>query len=443
MTAAHFPHGAREALREDGEFILFRSRYPGRAPKATVLLLAPVSARPSRESIQKLEHELSLKVDLDPEWAAVPLALVEHEDRPALLLDDAGGEPLHRLIHGPMELGRFLHFAAGIARALRELHARNLIHKDLKPANVLVDAQTSQVRLMGFGIASRLRRERQAVEPLERIAGTLAYMAPEQTGRMNRSVDSRSDLYALGVTLYEMLTGSLPFNAAEPMEWVHFQGLSPAAAREERVGAGWMARGTAAGAGIERTARRGPGARSQAHHRRARAIDRPAAAGCATPLPARAPALHRRVCARGASARAVPRRSAMARCGHSGSDRRPDDPARRPAPAADRSLPGQRSWALHPLQRKLVAINDGPTGVRVEVHDTGPGLDRARAEELFEAFHTTKTEGLGIGLSISRSIIEAHGGRLWATANVPHGAVFQFSLPIDEASSYRANAGGS
>ena len=123
-------------------------------------------------------------------------------------------------------------------------------------------------------------------------------------------------------------------------------GPGPAAAREERGGAGGMARGAAAGAGIERTARRGPGARSQAHHRRAGAGDRAAAAGCATPLPARAPALHRRVCAARASARAVPRRSAMARCGHSGSDRRPDDPARCWAPAADRSLPGQRSRGL-------------------------------------------------------------------------------------------------
>ena len=75
--------------------------------------------------------------------------------------------------------------------------------------------------LTGFGIASRLPRERQAPEPPETIAGTLAYMAPEQTGRMNRSIDARSDLYALGVTLYEMLTGSLPFTAADPMEWVH------------------------------------------------------------------------------------------------------------------------------------------------------------------------------------------------------------------------------
>ena len=221
MTAAHFAHGAREMLRQDGEFILVRSRSSGSAVKPTALLLAPASAHPSRQSTQKLAHELSLKADLDPEWAALPLELVEYEDRPALLLDDPGGEPLHRLIHGPMEPGRFLRLAAGTARALRELHARNLLHKDIKPANILVDAETGKVRLMGFGIASRLRRERQAAEPPELIAGTLAYMAPEQTGRMNRSVDSRSDLYALGVTLYQMLTGSLPFTAADPMEWVH------------------------------------------------------------------------------------------------------------------------------------------------------------------------------------------------------------------------------
>src|SRR5206468_3555042 len=103
----------------------------------------------------------------------------------------------------------------------RQLHAQGIIHKDVKSANLLVDTATGGVWLMGFGIASRLRRERQAPEPPEMIAGSLPYMAPEQTGRMNRSIDSRSDLYAAGVTLYEMLTGSLPFNASDPMEWVH------------------------------------------------------------------------------------------------------------------------------------------------------------------------------------------------------------------------------
>ena len=120
-----------------------------------------------------------------------------------------------------METGRFLRLAVALAAALSRLHGRGLIHKDIKPANVLAESATGQVWLTGFGTASRLPRERQSPEPPEFIAGTLAYMAPEQTGRVNRSIDSRSDLYSLGVTFYEMLTGTLPFTASDPMEWVH------------------------------------------------------------------------------------------------------------------------------------------------------------------------------------------------------------------------------
>ena len=120
-----------------------------------------------------------------------------------------------------MDVGEVLRVGAGVAAALRQLHGRGLIHKDIKPANVMTDWSTGQVWLRGFGIASRLPRERRLPEPPEVIAGTLAYMAPEQTGWMNRSIDARSDLYALGVVLYELLTGSLPFTASDPMAWVH------------------------------------------------------------------------------------------------------------------------------------------------------------------------------------------------------------------------------
>jgi serine/threonine protein kinase len=113
-----------------------------------------------------------------------------------------------------------LRIAVQLAGALGKVHRRGLIHKDIKPAHIVVDAG-DHVRLTGFGLASRLPRERQAHAPPEVIDGTLAYMAPEQTGRMNRSVDARSDLYALGITFYEMLTGSLPFSAADPLESIH------------------------------------------------------------------------------------------------------------------------------------------------------------------------------------------------------------------------------
>jgi len=210
-----------EALREDEEFVLYRGGQSNQPGSSSILLLAPASMQPALETIRKIEYEYSLRGELDSAWAVRSLALSEHNGQTALVLEDPGGEPLDRFLPGPMQMLQFLRFAAGLATALSGLHEKGLIHKDVKPANVLVNPATGQARLKGFGIASRLPRERQAPEPPEFIAGTLPYMAPEQTGRMNRSIDSRSDLYALGVTLYEMLTGSLPFTASDPMELVH------------------------------------------------------------------------------------------------------------------------------------------------------------------------------------------------------------------------------
>jgi PAS domain S-box-containing protein len=202
-------------LRE-GDIALYRGSGNGLAP---ILLVAAEDM--SLGCVERLEHEYAFKAELDADWAARPVALTHYNDRMTLVLEDPGGAPLDRLLGRPLDVSHFLRIAIPLVGALRRVHERGLIHKDIKPANILVDAAGGGVWLMGFGIASRLPREHQAPAPPEVIAGTLAYMAPEQTGRMNRSVDSRSDLYALGVTFYEMLTGQLPFTAADPMEWVH------------------------------------------------------------------------------------------------------------------------------------------------------------------------------------------------------------------------------
>ena len=208
-----------EVLRKDEDFVLYRGGSKGDAPG--VLVLSPVLEYPAPETLRRLEHEYSLGAELESTWAARPIAITHHWDRTALVLEDPGGVPLDQLRGRPLDLAVWLRLAVGITTAIDRLHQRGIIHKDIKPANVLADLLRGRCWLTGFGIASRLRRERQSAEPPELVAGTLAYMAPEQTGRMNRSVDSRSDLYSLGITLYEVLTGTLPFTASHPMEWVH------------------------------------------------------------------------------------------------------------------------------------------------------------------------------------------------------------------------------
>src|SRR6266581_136953 len=212
-----------EPLHQEGACLLSRGQLRGRSAGGlpAVLVVAPVGDHPAPASLRRLEHEYALRAALEPAWAVQPLALVQHQGRPVLVLADPGGEPLTRLLGRPLAVPQGLRVAIGLAVALGQLHGRGMIHKDIKPAHVFVNDATGQVWLLGFGIASPLPRERQAPAPPEIIAGTLAYMAPEQTGRMNRSIDARSDLYALGVTLYELVTGRLPFTASEPMEWVH------------------------------------------------------------------------------------------------------------------------------------------------------------------------------------------------------------------------------
>ncbi len=218
-TIADISAFALEPLRCDTDFVLYRGRSD--ASPRRILVVAPTSDQPSHGMLKRFEHEYAMRTELELAWAVAPLALARDKGRRVLVLEDPGGQPLDRLLERPLELMQFLRVAIGLSAALGKLHERGIIHKDIKPANVMVAQASDEVWLTGFGIAADLLREREAPKHPQTIAGTLAYMAPEQTGRMNRSIDSRSDLYSLGVTLYQMLTGALPFIASDPVELVH------------------------------------------------------------------------------------------------------------------------------------------------------------------------------------------------------------------------------
>ncbi|OJH38802.1 hypothetical protein BON30_21485 [Cystobacter ferrugineus] len=157
----------------------------------------------------------------------MPYSLERSRDRLVLILEDFGGHPLAHFLGAPMEPGRFLELATRITQALAELHRHGIAHRDIKPYNILVHPGTGEVKLADLGKASLLPREYQGMQNPQLIEGSLPYLSPEQTGRMNRAIDYRSDLYSLGVTFFEMLTGSLPFHAEDPLGWIHFHIARP------------------------------------------------------------------------------------------------------------------------------------------------------------------------------------------------------------------------
>ncbi|WP_416666617.1 trifunctional serine/threonine-protein kinase/ATP-binding protein/sensor histidine kinase [Egbenema bharatensis] len=140
----------------------------------------------------------------------------------ALVMEDWGGVALGQYIqHHPLGLSEMIAIAIQLADILHDLGQHRVVHKDIKPANILIHPETKQVKLIDFSIASLLPKETQEIQNPNVLEGTLAYLSPEQTGRMNRGIDYRSDFYSLGVTLFELATGQLPFHSSEPMELLH------------------------------------------------------------------------------------------------------------------------------------------------------------------------------------------------------------------------------
>jgi len=139
----------------------------------------------------------------------------------ALIMEDEPGVSLSNFLQCPITLLDGLQIAVQLAEILHYLCQQRVLHKDIKPANILINPDSKQVKLLDFSIASLLPKETQEIKNPNVLAGTLPYMAPEQTGRMNRGIDFRSDFYSLGVTLFELFSGHLPFQAKDPMAWVH------------------------------------------------------------------------------------------------------------------------------------------------------------------------------------------------------------------------------
>jgi PAS domain S-box-containing protein len=212
---------ALDVLWEDGERRYRRMWRDTGGERHEVLAAQPCSGHPTDGTLGRLAHEYALKDYLDRSWAVRPLELVREHAQTLLVLESTDARPLNQLVGPGAPVEAFLRVAIAVTNAVARMHQRGLVHKDIKATNILVDTTSGEARLTGFGIASRLPRERKALEPPELIEGTLSHMAPEQTGRMNRSIDSRSDLYSLGITFYQTLTGRLPFAATEAMEWVH------------------------------------------------------------------------------------------------------------------------------------------------------------------------------------------------------------------------------
>jgi predicted ATPase/signal transduction histidine kinase len=177
---------------------------------------------PSFHELMQFRNQYTITKNLDVPGIIQSYDLENYGNGYVLVMEDYGGISLEKFTQQqPLDITTFLPIAIQLADILHQLYQNRVIHKDIKPANILINPKTKQVKLIDFSISSLLPRETQEIQNPNTLEGTLAYISPEQTGRMNRGIDYRTDFYSLGVTFYELLTGTLPFLSNNPMELVH------------------------------------------------------------------------------------------------------------------------------------------------------------------------------------------------------------------------------
>ncbi|WP_224361618.1 trifunctional serine/threonine-protein kinase/ATP-binding protein/sensor histidine kinase [Hyalangium versicolor] len=206
-------------IRATGSNALFHAMRE--ADGLPVIIKTPMMPSPGPRERERYLREFGILQRLrDVKGVARPYACERIHERPVLLLERVQGEALSEVVGRPLDVPRFLSVALSLASTLAEIHNRNVIHKDIKPSNIILEP-SGEARLIDFGVATVQKVEHLSAAPVHLIEGTLAYMSPEQTGRMNRAVDYRTDFYSLGITLYELLTGRRPFQGKDALEWFH------------------------------------------------------------------------------------------------------------------------------------------------------------------------------------------------------------------------------
>jgi len=212
-------------LRRDGGRVVYRARRLGDGTVVVVAVETLDAEYPNRQQVAVIRREGLIAQRLaEVDGVHKVYAVLPHGSGNLALVGELFESSLRSLlkkVDGPLPLSEVLEIALRLVRTLGEVHTRDIVHKALTPGRVLFDPVTGTTALAGFGIASELDQERQAVQMSRRIDGPLPYMSPEQTGRMNRDLDYRSDYYSLGVLLFELLTGKRPFQADTLLEWVH------------------------------------------------------------------------------------------------------------------------------------------------------------------------------------------------------------------------------
>lgn len=188
----------------------------------SVMLKSVTGESGARGVDASLRNEFEIANQLCTSGVIQVYGLEKDQQHPIVVLEDFGGTSLDNfLMNGPLPLETVLSIGVQVAQGLAAIHAANIIHKDINPSNIVFNPVTGQAKIIDFGISTFLTREQAALTDPQVVEGSLPYVSPEQTGRMNRSIDYRSDFYSFGVTLFELLTGALPFRANDTIEWFH------------------------------------------------------------------------------------------------------------------------------------------------------------------------------------------------------------------------------